>query len=571
MAESGTYDQSTIARRQKIAEAMLGDAMKPQKIEHWAQGLAQLGRAGIGGYMSHQANEEAKAEEYKQTADLYKAAGLPPPQTPEASPSIFSRVASAMSGGGQPAPETSVAAPAGPPPSDQASYPPPPAAGPAPTTFRPGIVAPPSGGAIAPQAPVAAAMGAPGDAGAAIAGIESGGKYDKLGPVTKTGDRAYGKYQVMGANIPQWTKTHLGQEMTPDQFLASPEAQDAVFKGQFGQYAQKYGPEGAAKAWFAGERGMSNPNARDQLGTTVSAYADKFNRAYQPAQPPYQVAGPPTAAPQSPVAQAMTPPAMPAPSGIFANVPKEQLPSILSGLTSKNPTLKALAVQQMGNYTKLQDYDIHHRPDGTIVAVNKKNPSEVRTIAGDSKGMVDFEASKAGAVEKAKALATREVAKPEQDKQNQKVADIVTQDIDRAIKTIDSATLPTTGATGNLISSVGGTAAHDLSKLLDTVKSNAGFQELSKMRQASPTGAALGSVTERELALLQSTIGNLEQSQSEAQLKDNLRRVKNTYMDIIHGEGKGPEREKLKFQEKAAPKGVDPGALEEARRRGLIK
>jgi hypothetical protein len=121
-----------------------------------------------------------------------------------------------------------------------------------------------------------------GNFGNAIASIESGGKYDILGPVTKTGDRAYGKYQVMGANVPQWTKAHLGQEMTPQAFLADPKAQDAVFNGQFGQYAQKYGPEGAAKAWFAGEKGMNNPNARDQLGTTVSSYAQKFNRALGP-------------------------------------------------------------------------------------------------------------------------------------------------------------------------------------------------------------------------------------------------------------------------------------------------
>jgi hypothetical protein len=53
-----------------------------------------------------------------------------------------------------------------------------------------------------------------------------------------------------------------------------------VFKGQFGQYAQKYGPEGAAKAWFAGEKGMNNPNAKDQLGTSVQSYADRFTKAY---------------------------------------------------------------------------------------------------------------------------------------------------------------------------------------------------------------------------------------------------------------------------------------------------
>jgi hypothetical protein len=113
--------------------------------------------------------------------------------------------------------------------------------------------------------------------GSAISRIESGGKYDILGPtIPKTGDRAYGKYQIMGANIPQWTEQYLGQRMTPDEFLASPEAQEKVFQGRFGEYVQKYGPEGAAKAWFAGEKGMHNPNAKDVLGTTVEGYGQKF-------------------------------------------------------------------------------------------------------------------------------------------------------------------------------------------------------------------------------------------------------------------------------------------------------
>jgi hypothetical protein len=110
----------------------------------------------------------------------------------------------------------------------------------------------------------------------AISGIESGGRYGLLGPVTKSGDRAYGKFQVMGANVPQWTQQFYGKSLTPQEFLANPQAQDAVFQGKFGQYADKYGPEGAAKAWFAGEGGMNNPNAKDMLGTTVAQYGQKF-------------------------------------------------------------------------------------------------------------------------------------------------------------------------------------------------------------------------------------------------------------------------------------------------------
>lgn len=198
------------------------------------------------------------------------------------------------------------------------------------------------GGAAAPAAvtaPVASPAAASGNPASAIAAIESGGKYDTLGPVTKTGDRAYGKYQVMGQNIPAWTKAHLGAEMTPDQFLANPEAQDKVFNGQFGQYSQKYGPEGAARAWFAGEGGMNNPNARDQLGTTVSAYADKFNRGMGGAQAPYQVAGPAVAPPgaaPAPVAAVApgAPPAAPAPAAAAPAAPPGVNPRILGAMAS---------------------------------------------------------------------------------------------------------------------------------------------------------------------------------------------------------------------------------------------
>ena len=127
------------------------------------------------------------------------------------------------------------------------------------------------------SAPAAPPSGGSSNYASAIAGIESGGKYDLLGPTTKAGDRAYGKYQVMGANIPEWTQAALGTSMTPEQFLADPNAQDAVFNHRFGQYVDKYGPTGAAKAWFAGEGGMNNPNAKDQLGTSVDDYARRFN------------------------------------------------------------------------------------------------------------------------------------------------------------------------------------------------------------------------------------------------------------------------------------------------------
>lgn len=114
----------------------------------------------------------------------------------------------------------------------------------------------------------------------AIGGIESGGKYDILGPPTKKGDpnspRAIGKYQVMPANIPQWTKEALGRALTPEEFRASPDAQEAVFKTKFGQFAAKYGPEGAARTWFTGS---PTGKGTDVLGTTGDKYVRLFNTA----------------------------------------------------------------------------------------------------------------------------------------------------------------------------------------------------------------------------------------------------------------------------------------------------
>lgn len=210
------------------------------------------------------------------------------------------------------------------------------------------------------QGPAAAETGAPvaaaapatgGNPASAIASIESGGKYDLLGPVTRTGDRAYGKFQVMGSNVGPWTKEILGQEMTPEEFLRNPEAQEAVFSGKFGQYAQKYGQEGAARAWFAGEGGMNDLGRKDQLGTTVGGYSRKFVQALgtppqgpvtafagQP-QPPAQPAAPPAAAPEPAPAEA--------PRGGMTSNRRMQLIQSLATTRSGAPFAQAIMAKEL--------------------------------------------------------------------------------------------------------------------------------------------------------------------------------------------------------------------------------
>jgi hypothetical protein len=140
-------------------------------------------------------------------------------------------------------------------------------------------------------------------------------------------------------------------------------------------------------------------------------------------------------------------------------------------------------------------------------------------------------------------------------RQQSQSGDLIAADIGRALALMDGAVLPTTGMGGQALSGVGGTAARDVAGLLDTIKANTAFDKLAEMRKASPTGAALGSVTERELALLSAVRGNLEQSQSESQLRYNLARLNNTVLDIVHGQGKGPERLKLPGLNAAGPRG----------------
>jgi len=130
-----------------------------------------------------------------------------------------------------------------------------------------------------------------------------------------------------------------------------------------------------------------------------------------------------------------------------------------------------------------------------------------------------------------------EAAQQSVDSQNAQEAiygDIVLNDIERVQEKIQNAPWysPTTGLVGNFLKDYGGTAAADVKSLTDTIGANIGFDRLQAMREASPTGGALGSVTERELGLLQSTLGSLSQSQSEDQLMENLDRLEKVYSQI---------------------------------------
>ncbi len=117
----------------------------------------------------------------------------------------------------------------------------------------------------------------------AISTIESGscqGNYGAVGPATRTGNRAYGRYQVMDFNIPSWTREACGRAYTVNEFVNSPQCQDAVFDRQFGGYIERYGsPENAARVWFGGPGALNNPGADDGY-TSVAEYAERFTQIF---------------------------------------------------------------------------------------------------------------------------------------------------------------------------------------------------------------------------------------------------------------------------------------------------
>lgn len=105
-------------------------------------------------------------------------------------------------------------------------------------------------------------------------------------------------------------------------------------------------------------------------------------------------------------------------------------------------------------------------------------------------------------------------------------------DIDRLTS---SAFLPTSGALGARVAAIPGTAAYDVSQALTTIGANISFSQIQQMREASPTGGALGMITDNEHKLLTNSYAALSQSQSEAQFKTNLGRVRATFERIVHG------------------------------------
>ena len=142
-----------------------------------------------------------------------------------------------------------------------------------------------------------------------IAKVESGGEkdpYTAKGQVMETGqykgDRAYGKYQIMGGNInPFLREMGLTQEITPEMFLSDPGLQEAVARHQFDKHI-KHGLENgktpediiksSASIWFSGGYDNYKDPANAELSDGNKLLTDYVNDVYGNVEHDLQSIGP---------------------------------------------------------------------------------------------------------------------------------------------------------------------------------------------------------------------------------------------------------------------------------------
>ena len=115
----------------------------------------------------------------------------------------------------------------------------------------------------------------------AISSQESGGNYS----ARNVSSGAMGKYQIMPGNLggknSGWDFEALGFDVTPQQFLSTPSLQEKIASYKLKEYYDRYGPAGAAVAWYAGPGAVKkSSNSKKSQGAypSIDAYKKSILR-----------------------------------------------------------------------------------------------------------------------------------------------------------------------------------------------------------------------------------------------------------------------------------------------------
>ena len=161
-----------------------------------------------------------------------------------------------------------------------------------------------------------------------------------------------------------------------------------------------------------------------------------------------------------------------------------------------------------------------------------------------------------------------------QEEQKKAEYSIVDNDIQRALEMLNNRAFRFAEYFKIPISWFPDIATANLQGLLSTISGNVAFNKLNEMRKASPTGGALGNVTERELDLLKDVKGSLSLNQTPAQLRENLERIRKELERVVHGpnaRAATPQSTQLPAQQENTPSlpGGLPPLPPDLQRRGV--
>jgi hypothetical protein len=156
-----------------------------------------------------------------------------------------------------------------------------------------------------------------------------------------------------------------------------------------------------------------------------------------------------------------------------------------------------------------------------------------------------------------------EEALKEREAGKETMTDIITDAANSIRSSMSGGLLPETGTIGSLLSYIGETDAAEVRRQVNVLKSQAQVETLNSMRRQSPTGGALGSVTERELSMLSAKAGALDPTADAKTFLAAVDDYQRTLYRIVHGREAGDkifEAEMAKYgqssQSQAATNGV---------------
>jgi hypothetical protein len=201
--------------------------------------------------------------------------------------------------------------------------------------------------------------------------------------------------------------------------------------------------------------------------------------------------------------------------------------------------------------TTLSQYIEMKRPPGTTVNVGGSKvgtiPPGFELVEDPRSGALSMRPIPGGPAEKAE-MEEAEKARGRKEQQA-RAGGTVVQDLQRALSIVQ--TKPS--ATGRSASAILGlpeiaraeTDVQAAKGFVESALSNVGLDTLQQMRENSPTGGALGQVPIQQQQRLEQVLGSLDLTQRKEVVEDNIKRVMNIYMDIIHG---SPEQIMEKLQ-----------------------